>query len=399
MKLMLLLTVGAGLLGAAEMPSSADAFVDSAGVDTHFSYTDSLYYKNFPLVKQALLDSKVRHIRDGISTTPSIYSLHNQLAAVGIRCNYVVSESLSSTTVLNYPNLAQDIETFEYDNETDAAGGSAWVAPLLKEMSWLWPTAQSMKVPVVGPSLINASWWNANNSYSLLGNVSQYMTVNNIHNYLAGFNPETTGWGGGCTPQGYCYGSIPWSISQANIDAPGVPVWTTENGYNMTVTRNNALPEAIHATYMPRLLFSQWNAGIPRTYIYELADEPSTPCCMGLMDASGNRRMPFTALSNLLSLLADPGPTFTPANSLNYTITGKATNLKHTLLQKRDGTYWLALWLGASNYNTNTKQTLTVAPVPLTLSWTGTSQGYVVYSFDGAGNLTNGGPAAAAAFS
>jgi hypothetical protein len=66
--------------------------------------------------------------------------------------------------------------------------------------------------------------------------------------------------------------------------------------------------------------------------------------------------------------------------------------LKHTLLQKRDGTYWLALWLGASNYNTNTKTTLTVAPVPMTITWQGTSQGYVVYSFDGAGNVTNSGP-------
>jgi len=41
-------------------------------------------------------------------------------------------------------------------------------------------------------------------------------------------------------------------------------------------------------------------------------------------------------VKNLITLLKDPGAEFSPA-SLNFTITGGDANLKHSLLQKRDG--------------------------------------------------------------
>jgi hypothetical protein len=380
----------AAIVSAAELPRSADAFVDSVGVNTHFSYTDSVYYLNFPLVKQALLDLKVRHIRDGLhdyGQGPSpVYDIHNQLAQAGIRCDYVVGESTSPSVVSNYPSVVNDVEALENANEADAPGGTAWVPGLLNEISWLWPLAHSMHVPIVGPALIDQTWWNANNSYQLLGDISSSITVNNLHNYLGSYNPETLGWGGGCTPGGYCYGSIPWNMSQANIDGPGVPIWTTENGYTMVSTSSGAVPETVYATYMPRLLLSQWNAGIRRTYIYELADEPSTVCCMGLLDAKGNRRTPFTAMSNLLRLLSDQGHSFS-LTPLDYTISGAPDGLQHTLLQKHDGTYWLALWLGAQTMDPHTHAMLAVPNVPITVTWKGNSLGYRVLKFDGSGNV------------
>jgi hypothetical protein len=70
---------------------TADAFVDSIGINTHFSYTDAIYHLDFPLVKQALLDLKIRHIRDGMHTVPSdYYELQNELGDAGIRCCYIL---------------------------------------------------------------------------------------------------------------------------------------------------------------------------------------------------------------------------------------------------------------------------------------------------------------------
>ena len=55
----------AGRSGSVDAPFSADAFVDSVGVNTHITYTDTIYAKNFSLVNDTLKDLGVRHIRDG----------------------------------------------------------------------------------------------------------------------------------------------------------------------------------------------------------------------------------------------------------------------------------------------------------------------------------------------
>lgn len=366
----------------------ADAFVDSVGINTHFSYTDSIYYQQFALIKQALLDLKVRHIRDGMHTTPSdLNAMHNQLGQAGIRCLYVVDPRLAASVVLNYPTFVNDMEALENNNEADAAGGVGWVQPLKDSMSALYAEGQSLHLPVVGPSLVNQSWWSDGNSFRLLGDQSKLMNFNNLHNYMGSYHPESRGWGGGCTPDGYCYGSIQWNISQAALDGPGVPIWTTENGYTINPAKpSTSIPQTVFATYLPRLLLDQWNAGILRTYIYELADDPSTACCMGLLDATGKRRTPFTALQNLLTLLSDKGPAI-PLKTLSYTISGAPDTLQHALFQKRDNSYWLALWQGVPGYDPHSYQMQAATPMSVTVTWEGKTGGSRIYKWDTNGNL------------
>jgi hypothetical protein len=372
--------------------ATAQAFVNSIGINTHFSYTDSIYYRQFPLVRQALIDLRVRHIRDGLhSFPPDLYTLMNELGDAGIDCDYVIGESIPGEEIAAAPGVVNNLEALENANEADLHGDTAWVAPLKTSVAALKAYADAMGRPVIGPSLVDFEWWNdSTNSFLLMGDISSEMTRNNLHNYFGVFMPETHGWGGGCIEGGWCYGSIPWSISQANLDAPGVPIWTTETGYTINAQKpSSSVPESVFATYLPRLLFAQWNAGIERTYLYELADDPSTPCCMGLMDGQGNRRKSFHALQNLTRLLSDKGKAFTP-RPLDLTI-DEPPELQHTLLAKSNGTYWLALWLGVQSYDPYTHELLTVTPETVTVSWRGRTYGSRIYKFDSNGDLSNWG--------
>ena len=195
---------------------TADAFVDSIGVNTHFSYTDSIYHMNFPLIKQALVDLKIRHIRDGMHTVPSdIYKLMNELGDAGISCDYIVDPRLTKDDVLDYPNRVNNLESLENLNEPDAGGGTDWVVPTQEHVDKLKIASDQTQKPAIGPSLINPGWWDdATNSYVLIGDISANIHRNNIHNYFGAYNPETKGWGGGCDEEGFCYGSIVWRSSK-----------------------------------------------------------------------------------------------------------------------------------------------------------------------------------------
>ena len=73
---------------------------------------------------------------------------------------------------------------------------------------------------------------------------------------------------------------------------------------------------------------------------------------------------------NLLHLLADPGSA-APSGSLAFQLSGATNNLHHTLLQKRDGTFWLALFQEAASYDAKTRRDLEApaVTVSLTLPW------------------------------
>ena len=70
----------------------------------------------------------------------------------------------------------------------------------------------------------------------------------------------------------------------------------------------------------------------------------------------------FTAVKNLLALLSDRGPRFAPA-VLDYRVTGNATNVYKVLMQKRDGTFYLAMWVGRPMQSV-TPQAVTVSVPP-----------------------------------
>jgi hypothetical protein len=99
---------------------------------------------------------------------------------------------------------------------------------------------------------------------------------------------------------------------------------------------------------MPRLFLENFNAGIVRSYAYELLDEGTNPDDrednFGLLRHDGSRKPAFNALRNLIAILQDRQR---PASlrSLNYSFSTSSDSVHHTLLQKADGSVYMVFWL------------------------------------------------------
>ena len=370
---------GAG--GPGEAAQSADAFVDGAGVNVHLHDTNTAY-ANFAAVENALKGLGVRHIRDGLidTTWTPYYDRLNELGRAGIKSDLITGVNQSAALLAAYPQRVPDsLESYEAPNEYDASGNPNWSATLNAFEPQLHAAVKSgaatAHYPLIGPSLTQPG------SYAKVTSAAPFFDDANMHNYLGGRNPGTSGWGNNG------YGSIDWNLALANTAWPGKPVITTETGYVNDLTSANGVPEDVSGKYLPRLFLEQWMHGIRRTYIYELVDIGSSFSNngFGLLHNDFSPKVGYNAVKSLLGLLADPGPGFQPG-SLDYKLSGDLANVDHLLLQKHDGTFYLALWVEQPCYDMNTKKPIAVAeqsvsidtpqPVRINRHW-----------IDGSGNL------------
>jgi hypothetical protein len=371
-----------------EPAAQADSFVDSVGVATHLAYVNTAYAQ-WPTVLGKIQAMGVRHLRDGFSNWPSwapYFGEHQTLAGLGIKTTYVVPLDLTTTPQIleSFASQVTDMEAIEPPNECDAipncgGGGLLGVSNVVSFLPTLQAAGQNINVPVLGPAFTVAE------SYVAAGNIASQISYNNLHVYFGGRNPGTVGWGGG-DAQGNSYGSFAWWMDQANVDAPNVPDIITESGYlafPQTVTPYT-IPESVEASYTPRTFLLAFNHGIKRTYAYELVDE-ITSLGYGLLRSDLSEKPAFTAVKNLMSTLSDPGANFSPGK-LAYLVGGADSTLAHTLLQKRDGSFWLVLWLERSSYDEATNTPTPVTPQNITLQVSGGATVKQLVQFDSFGN-------------
>lgn len=365
-----------------EMASSADALVDSVGVNVHLNFNGTPYYTNYPGVKKALIALGVRHLRDSLVDTKyqPYYDEHNELGSLGIKSIFIISVEQKAELFREYPvRMNQCFEGYENANEHDNKKDDPnWVSELKPSMILLSNTVRPGKYPVIGPSLVHSE------SYAMLGDVHEYFDYANLHNYFGGHNPGTSGWGAG-NAQGNRYGSMAWQLDLLKINSPSLPFFSTETGYtNDLALKGRAVPESVSAVYMPRLIINQWNSGAKRTYIYELVSSLNED--FGLVRSDFTPKPAFYAVSNLLKLLSDPGPTFQPA-TLSYGIKGGDSALRHALFQKRDGSFYLAIWVEKSSYDIDNQASVQVSPESIDLQLPAGNQ-VTQYQWDSTGAVT-----------
>ncbi len=378
----LFILVGANVY--AEKAASADAFVGSIGMNVHLHHLDT-GYANFSQVESALKALHVRHVRDGLvdTTWKDYYNRHNQLGRDGIKGLFITSVNQPDQLLIGFPSRLKDsFEAYEAPNEYDLSGDANWVSTLGTFLGRLSRAvkadSQTSGFSIIGPSLSRPD------SFAKLSGTCSF-DYSNLHDYFSGRNPGTAGWGSNG------YGSIVWNLASVNTTCSGKPVMATETGYQTLSSLSHSVPETVAAKYVPRLFLEQWLRGIRRTYLYELIDLPQSNTSadrgFGLLRADFSRKPAFNALANLTGLLADPGSAFT-LTDLPYQLSGDTSNVHHLLLQKRNGNFFLALWVEESCYDVDAKKSIAVRPRQVTVQ-TSSAIAATLHVLDSAGNMTS----------
>src|SRR3954453_7550411 len=216
----------------AETARSADAFVDSIGVNTHVIFDDTAY-GDFATVRARLQELGVRHIRDGICGTCSWQlDRYRALAGDGIRLTALLGDP-RTTDVARTQNLAtvkrlgSMVAGLEGANEWDSMSGrsATWTTEERAYQQWLWDAVRAdtglSAIPVIGPSLVFS--WTSPTSWTQLGDLSAAADYGNMHAYAGGRPPE---------------GVLDAELSRARQVSAAKPVIATEAGYH------NALDQA-----------------------------------------------------------------------------------------------------------------------------------------------------------
>jgi hypothetical protein len=342
-----------------ETSTRADSFVDSIGTNAHFGATGSLDDKYFPQASTLLTGLGVRHIRVGMNfNSPSLVSEMQQLAASGIHGDYIVSPGSSQTQVLSFPaRVAPSLETFEPPNEPDDQVGQpypTWVAPCIAFQqnlySWVKGNPATARYPVLGPGLA----WPA--SIAQLGNVSANFDLSNLHDYLVNYNP------------GNSYGTT--ILGMASATAGGKPIVVTEAGYG-TGTTTPLVDDRTDLRYLTRMFFEYFNEGITRTYSYDFIEIGGASLFgqYGLVQSNLAPKPVYYGLKSIIGALNDPGTAFAPA-ALTYRLSGFTSSVHHLLMQKRNGSFVMAIWIEAPGWDTYspTGGDIIVPPQTVTLS-------------------------------
>jgi hypothetical protein len=354
-------------------------FTDSVGVNVHLSYIGTVYSTNFPQIMQSMIDLGVKHYRDGLSQdAPTVqYENAESLGKAGIKGDWLMDIHDSASTINSaYANAPDAVAAFEGPNEDDAQVGSTITAFMELLHNTVRGNPATAAMPIIAPSFAGVP------SFKTQGNLSPLVSFGNMHDYFATFNPETGPWGGAFYNCGG-YGGIPFDKCLAQMVAVGEPVISTETGY----ASGKGLSDAIIGRYELRILFNSLRAGISRTYLYELIDDPSS-FNYGLLTDSFTPRPDYTAIKNVMSLLKDVS--FAQPGKLDYTIAGQTQNVYQLLLQKSNGTFYLAIWLGVQSADPQDPSTVyNIAPQNVTLKATTPIGGATTYVLDDSGNLTS----------
>lgn len=371
---------------------SADQFVDSIGVVTHIDlapYTDPAVFENG--IKPMLAAIDIRHIREhlplagefGVGNENFIpYSTKfKELSDVGKDFIFI-----TDTTNSHDPNnrLIDDIirvmryggvlntkvfgggvsfDGIEGPNEYDhcpssVAGcegadpwqqeiigyhGADWYSKLATHMSGLYGAVKNDSsindIAVIAPSL------------SHLNTYSNFTTLEgeNLLAYMARKLPPNSDNGNVhpyCYDQYDCTGTF---IQSWQSLFTGKEMYLTETGYPTNPAGDWHVTEDQQNSFLIRDLINFYDLGnVKRVFAFDFWDRGvgGSPNqfregSFGIVNQDGSPKKIYNTLKNTLSLLGEPGGNPNPG-TLQYSVEG-GTFVKHSLLQKKDGRFYVLL--------------------------------------------------------
>jgi hypothetical protein len=406
----------------------ASAFVDSVGVNVHFSYDDGPYAKR-ESIATLVRTLGIRHLRDGLTAgREDICRTDRALAASGVRFTFITQAHPSSQRLVAWASCVGDaLEAYEGINEFDIshrASEADWVATLRSSQRELYAEVKSApalaRLTVIGPSLTSTAAARA------VGDLAASLDEGNTHDYFAGHEPGTGGWGLGG------FGSIAFNLATARLISGDKPVVATETGY-ATPPSPNSVDDATQAAYVPRLFLVQYAAGIRRTLEYELVDEGGAPFgTYGLVRHDLTPKPAFRALAALLHELGTGGTESgapspgSIAGSMGghdaVSLSGSAAgsdglpapgavaaanerspfpievvsanaDVRHMLFARADGAYVLVVWRETAAWDPKAQRPIDVPEVAVTVRASDSHYRARVVALDAAGNLVAEPPA------
>ncbi len=313
--------------------ASTASFVSSLGINTHFDF-NNYGYQNLSVTEQAINYLGVKNLRDSAQTATDAQTWLQVAQATGAKFDDYIAETSPAgmTTDLGFvQQLAQEgiLNYLEGGNEEDdsyaaSLGNTLQITAQFQQQ--VYATGHSLGLPVINMSF-GAGWTYLNNyqgDYGTVGDLSAYTDYANAHTY------PNVGQG------------IDWSIQRLNglalLAASTRPVITTEIGWNET----QGFSQTDIAKYVVTAALDGWKDGDVKTYFYALYNDGSG--LFGLMNQDGTAKPAGVALHDLTTLLADPGAgSFTPG-ALVYGLDGTLGSENTQLMQKSDGSYWIAVW-------------------------------------------------------
>ncbi|MBI4948312.1 Ig-like domain-containing protein [Candidatus Berkelbacteria bacterium] len=366
-------------------PRMADSFVDSIGVNVHL---DNSFHVNSvdTILLPKLKESGIRHVREHIAPYEYLKLAMIKMSNQGIKLN------LAPNLVTNSENHLPDINTTHSQikdhlnrgiNITSVEGPNEYNHPKLvwggnqppdSWTTWLYEytrdfylkmkgDTQTTSISVLSPTIIA---YGSADKLNSAGPIENYVDYANIHWYCHDY------WESVTTPNMSNLCNLDSDIAEFTKPYPSKPVIITETGVATTkdlsiVTdpylKARILTDEVGGKYLTRRLFETFNRGVKRTYLYEFNVWPEfTPNQLsyywGLVNTDGTNKPAFTGITNINKILSDPG-TYFSTTPLDMTITGPST-LHQTLLQKRDGSYYLVLWNEVDSRNGYTPQDVTI---------------------------------------
>jgi hypothetical protein len=342
---------------------SAQAFLDSIGVNTHVDYTDGAY-ADVHKVAADLAWLGVQQVRDATPGGAAPPSSYVWLAQQGVKFDFLIRGEVADSL------LALDRFDAAAPNSVAAIEGPNEINNFAMRYNGLNGEAAGLAAQQAIYAHVRANPHFANVPvYDLTGYDAAHVNTRkgaadyaNQHIYPQ--NGEQPAWDANGDKW------FAWGLD--GLRKFGLPLVVTEFGYYSVAQagwQRIGVDEASQAKGVLNGLFDAANLGVTRTYIYELLDEKPDPqnangeMHFGLFRNDHTPKPAASTIRNLTAILRGAASATSKIPSPSYTLNGMPESGRSLLLTAANGRYLLALWNEAPFWDRATGKPLNAASV------------------------------------
>ncbi len=367
---------------------SADAFVKSMGVGTHFAFQQTPYVTEFDETVARLEELGIDNVRDraqihepGDNYDEAVYSRYRTVyERTGARFlltwdgfEYPAPTVDQVGRVEDYMGAALRFHGGWNEANNDQSTRPNWQEEMRTHQCSLYEAAHDPSnagIPVVSASLNRSIYPEKRDgtiNYTKIPSMPECVDYAFTKSYTHGY-PSTLKF----DPETGESVIFERDLPVAHHIGGSKPTISGEFGYRTDLARfpDGVSPE-IQSIYSLRTWTEYARTGaFILSYFYELRDGESGGRGFEMLTADGTRKPVYKATENLIDILEDPGSSFTPG-TLDYSLTGKQRSTHTLLLQDRPrsgGAFYLLAWQEVKSWDPKAQRRLSVSDDQMTLN-------------------------------